>query len=527
MKVRRSLTGLGWCLGIVMGCQSATPTQPTSAGGAGDSSSNKGGGSSSVPGGGSSSSTAGTSSSSSRGGSGGTGSEGEGGRVSHGGTTSDPEVSLTLTRAGAQRSGVRGSDILVTAEGEGEAGTLSSIEVTLLDAAGNEVPFFDSDWSSVGDTGVGRAVPRTLPGVTPFEATAVIPGAGSEEDVATAVIALVDNQGRISNSKKVGVAELIERSLGEGCDPTGVSDYCSQGYSCADSTCVAGTSPMIDRGVYQQNVDGPIARLEGTDLESDVIMIRLNFLDESSNPVALDLDGDDLPESSYFEAQVGLTSHLGGFTYYNESTPSFADQVPRLGLTAIDSQSHESDMLELELSTLVRRASGETCDLGGFDACEDDTTCVANKSGANGTCTTAVSARRARCAAGRSIDPSTGATRVTGWMEGLSYWDPPSICLAASSAGRPEAVVRIHLTKAVSKLTLSTAQPETTVDTVLFVASDCDSLVDPGAIIDCNDNVEGFASELVLTDLVKGDYYAVIESVEPLGGSFGLSVVAE
>jgi len=493
-------------LALALACQTAAPTEENPEGEAG---------SSSVGGRGS--------------GDGGADSGRGGSSLNRAGTTSapDPEVAVHLLGAEARMSGLLGDDLMVNVEGEGTRGALTSLALTLLDDAGDELVVFDADRDGSLDTGTTWVVPLQRPTTASFFATGVLPGFGREPGLATVIVALVDHAGLLSESMEVPVLELPLRELDEDCDPEGVDDTCAQGYSCLGGVCSEGGPPVIERGAYQENPDGPITRLEGQDPDSDVTLARVDFLDEDDQPVFVDLDGDEIAESYYFETGYGLTNLDGTYAFFMQGTPTFALAVPRVAVTVVDSMGNQSGTEAYDLSVRMTRRSGQSCDLGGFDACEEGTTCVANTSGANGTCTTAVSARRNICAAAPIVEVGSGATRITGWMAGVSAWDAPSTCLPPLAIGRPEAVVRVRLTEGVESLWLSTDEPETQHDTVMFVAAGCDELADPALLLACNDDSGSMASEITLSDVEDGDYYVLIESVPAEEGAFGLSVLAE
>ncbi len=501
----------GWSLvcsllSLSLGCQTAAPTEDTPEGEAG---------SSSVGGRGA--------------GDGGADSGRGGGSLNRAGTTSapDPKVAVHLLGTEARMSGLLGDDLMVNVEGEGTRGALTSLAVTLLDDAGEELLVFDADRDGSVDTGTAWVVPLERPTTASFFATGILPGFGREQGLSTVIVALVDHAGLLSESMEVPVVEMPRRELGEDCDPAGVEDTCEQGYSCLGGVCSEGSPPTIERGAYQENRDGPVTRIEGQDPDSDVTLARVDFLDEDDQPVFVDLDGDEIAESYYFETIYGFTNFGGSYTFFMQGTPTFAAVVPRVAITIVDSMGNQSSTEAYDLSVRMTRSSGQTCDLGGFDGCEEGTTCVANTSGANGTCTTAVSARRNICAAAPLVEVGSGATRVTGWMEGVSAWDAPESCLSPLAIGRPEAVVRVRLTETVSSLSFSTNEPETQLDTVMFVAAGCDELAESASLLGCNDDGGSMASELTLSNLDQGDYYVVIESVPAEEGAFGLSVVAD
>jgi len=88
--------------------------------------------------------------------------------------------------------------------------------------------------------------------------------------------------------------------------------------------------------------------------------------------------------------------------------------------------------------------------------------------------------------------------------------------------GRPEGVARLHLAKAASTLTITTALPETTSDTILYLLPACAAA--DATPLGCNDDATGFSSTLTLTNVPAGDYAIVVDMAQPAGGRFGVQV---
>ena len=112
--------------------------------------------------------------------------------------------------------------------------------------------------------------------------------------------------------------------------------------------------------------------------------------------------------------------------------------------------------------------------------------------------------------------------RLTLRAEGASLWDPPAGCAALDPVNRPEAVARLRLTSPVDRLVISTAQPGTTFDTVLYLLPACG-----GEPVACNDDAAATAySELSLSNVAAGEYYLVVDAWAQ-GGVVELTVRTE
>jgi hypothetical protein len=122
-------------------------------------------------------------------------------------------------------------------------------------------------------------------------------------------------------------------------------------------------------------------------------------------------------------------------------------------------------------------------------------------------------------------DLSKDPLKITGTITGYSAWEPPETCMSATAARRPEAVIKLHLAKAATKLVLSSAEPETQIDTGIVVLSKCTAAMDTA--LACNDDTVGYSSSVTLTNPQAGDYFVIVESVQADGGSFGISATLE
>jgi hypothetical protein len=128
--------------------------------------------------------------------------------------------------------------------------------------------------------------------------------------------------------------------------------------------------------------------------------------------------------------------------------------------------------------------------------------------------------RRFSGAAARS--PSLWSTRRP---RSTSLWDPPAGCAFATEVNRPEAVIALTLGKAATTLTLSTAQPETNFDTVLYVLPSCATSL--GTALMLRRRLERLCLDADTEKCRAGTYYVVVDSAGAEGGQFGLSVTAQ
>lgn len=260
--------------------------------------------------------------------------------------------------------------------------------------------------------------------------------------------------------------------------------------------------------------------VEGFDRDDDLAEIALRFLDDAGEPVLVDLDHDGIAEADQLLADVRGSSTDGAVFFVFAPGEGFA--VDAVSIVLRDAGGDESDAYVAEAHPAPLRTAGATCDVRGFDRCSGS---VCLPSAGQHVCVDTWAARRAGYEAAPVIDPFA-TSHVVGVTGSLSLWDPPSGCSAASSG--PEAVVRLHLDRAVSRVVLSTEGDGSAFDTVMYV------LPSPSAsptLAWCEDDGtradRPWLSRLELRDLPRGDYVVVIDAASETGGPFELEVMAE
>ncbi len=445
--------------------------------------------------------------------------------LSAGGATISAQ--LTLSEVSARTVGRYGTDVALELSGEAPRDALLSVQVLLEDEDQNPVEFFDSDFDGAADSSEGYVLPAAWPNTDSFTLQVLVPEAGELEALSLLGVSLV---GKDRRQSKQLTAELSRQAVVQkngSCDPELVTNRCAEGFACSGEppTCREGTPPTLERAAYLRQADGPIMVAQGTDPDDDVILMLMEFLDSSSNPRLIDIDGDGEVDSDRFEAQQEFTAQSGAFSFYNHAAEGFEDGVPKVALTAIDSRGQQSERVSVSIATPSPRGVGQSCDTLGFAPCTTGNVCVEGSTKGSGTCTSTATGRANACAKAPTLDPENGSTLATGWLRGKGFWTGPEGCLPDIARPSPDAAVIVHLEQSASKVVLSTAEPETDLDTGLFVFSACDA---PDAeALACGDDGTGFAAELTLTDLAAGDYVVVVKAIQPSGGTFGLSVAVQ
>jgi hypothetical protein len=195
----------------------------------------------------------------------------------------------------------------------------------------------------------------------------------------------------------------------------------------------------------------------------------------------------------------------------------------------------------------VYKGSGSTCDPYGFVLCSAGTACSPGTVGATSKCTATSTLLKAECTNPTAISMN-GVLAAWGQATGPSMFDPPAGCSMPTAINRPESVLSLTLPDDANTLTLSTATPETNFDTILYLLRSCTPLPasqtdvgaadagtkDAGTIdagppgsLGCNDDSQGYASTLTVTNVPAGNYIVVVDSVEAQGGTFGLTITVQ
>ncbi len=513
MKIR-SASFLVSLLGFAVACGDlATPVDPMNSGGQG-SQAGSNGKSGNGSGGAGSRAGSGAGGASSH-----AGSAGKGGKGGKGGV--DEPSTLELTSVEAHVVGRNGDAVRFTVKGTQADSKVNSIAVTFADTDGAPVAVFNNDFDGEPESADGRVVLDAPVVDDTFTAVATLPVQKLGPLLATAKVQLVDTGDRLSNAKDATIGAQTQAKLGEACDATLLENRCDAGQSCSGmpATCTAGVAPdLLELKYFHGTAAGPLILARGTDPDDDMGSFHIELLDNSNMPVSVGTD----TMYNNIDTEAANWSSLGSFFAYVQPSEALeTDGVTKVRVTPMDSLGHSGSPLTATVSNQTRVSDGMACDTRGFIGCAVDSVCVVGMTPVSGKCTKAVTARTSACKAAPLLDPENGITAASGRISGSSLWDPPMGCNGADKTGRPEAVVRLHLTKVATKLVISTAQPETLQDTVLYLVKGC---TDQVSLDMCNDDTIGFSSTLELTDLAAGDYTIIIESGELSGGAYGVAV---
>ncbi|MBX3220523.1 MAG: hypothetical protein KF795_08400 [Labilithrix sp.] len=294
----------------------------------------------------------------------------------------------------------------------------------------------------------------------------------------------------------------------------------SDGAVASDAGPTSAAPPAIEKLAFVRTPSGPRILVAGTDPGARLESVWLDLLDDSGEPAAIDPDGDGVAESGQLEIAREAMDVLGPTFFFEiEGSIGLERFATRVVARAQERNGKMGEPLTAHFAPVAVHARGDACDLRGFDACADGLACAdATPAGVAGRCEDLESARARRCASAPVL--AIGA-KTSGSTGGASLWDPPDGCASASRRGRPEAVFRLHLPKAMPRVTIETLAGTTTFDSVITVLDGCGAAAKALA---CNDDDPPPISRVKLEDLAAGDYVVVVDSLERKGGAFELLV---
>ncbi|MBX3209340.1 MAG: hypothetical protein KF764_30180 [Labilithrix sp.] len=432
-----------------------------------------------------------------------------------------------VASASFRNVGRRGENIVIRIAGADAAMRTSAAHVRFTDAADAPVKALDTDWDGVADAAESTFhFDASTLGSASFEGTITIPSAFSPTSkIKKAFVALENESGTRSTEIAATMTFQALKVDNEPCDPDKIESRCEAGLACSGTPaiCQPGSAPALSKVGYFGGAS-PKMVFRGEEPDEDIASVSVEFLDNANNAKSVLLTGEGQDATSASFIRVDAEGSAFGTTFFVEAFPasSFVSQVPKIAATAVDRVGRTSSRVITPLATLPVRSLGQVCDADGFDTCAASAVCFPGVRSEKNICKAASTTRTQKCKDGPALDPAKGVTRAYGTVSGVSLWDAPTGCVPNDATGRPEAAIQLHLAAAAPSLTITTALPETTFDTAIYVIPACAS--SSAGALGCNDDMKGFASELTLKNVPAGDYTVVVESVQMRGGRFGVAV---
>jgi len=434
----------------------------------------------------------------------------------------------TLSNLTANVQGPQGLDLRVTVIGEDADKDIARLRVRLFDAQGRPLIAFRSALSDTPDTHETTLAFDTQSDVTnkaSILASATLRNLFATNDPASVEVSLIDAAALASPFVAAEVKPQTVNNIGEACDPEYSANRCAPGLGCRESQCQEGLAPEITKLAYLNGQGGTRILVSGTEPEDDIDSLLIEFLDLQGNSVTIDLDNDEVPESTSFELAAQSSSVDGKFFVRLDPSSEFEAQVKQIAVTPRDLFDHVGATKTSKLTASPVRSAGQGCDSLGYDTCNATSVCMVGANGTTYTCRDVNSVRKTECAAAPVL--LTDGTPIVGFASGSSLFDPPLGCSAGDSKGRPEGGARLALSSPAARLPLPTNLARTAFDTVLYLVAACGETA--AAPLGCADETPDVSAAATLElDLVPaGSYLVVIDSWGPGGGEFELSATVE
>lgn len=447
-------------------------------------------------------------------------------------TVPDP-LPPTLVSATAKQAGQFGDHVRFDVVGRDPEANAPYLRVALLDVDGAPVLRYDSDGDAQADSNE-TTLPMQVPVLGATDTAGILYIPDLQRFTFEAVrfeLALVDHQGLASDPLEVDLDVQDVLAQDAPCDPTYVDDRCQDGLSCRGEpapACTPGDAPAIGRAAYLNDALGPRVLVEGVDPDDDVDALRVDFLNDEGLGVAVDLDNDGTPDASHFVFDELRITREGSFFYRFDPSENFTTLVSRLAFQTTDRGGRTSERVERDLGPAPVKNIGADCDPRGFDVCRN-AVCNPGVVGVRNTCQSTSVAQRSACSDAPEVVPTVGPVSIRGTVSQPSRWDAPEGCLTGDPTMRADAVVKVVLERDVARLRISTGDPYSSFDSVLYLLTGCsDDPVGAWCRDDDYDAPRSWLARLTVENLPAGTYYLVVDSFQPIeSGDFQLDMIAE
>jgi len=435
-----------------------------------------------------------------------------------------------LESATLRQTGRFGHDVRIDVVGNDAEGDGVAVLVQLFDANGQGLPVDDSTSGAPDLSPTNVSLDKELAATAHSTSGTTLEGYfRTHPQVKSAKVSVIDDGGNVSSELTVSLVAEPVLQLGSPCDTMYLANRCADGLGCkgtAPATCQQGEAPTITQAGYYLDELGVRVLIAGKDPDDDVNGYTVQFLDTSNMPVSIDVDGDpQTPAESSFTTMVDVSAGNGNFFFRFDPGSDFSDNVKRVRITVSDLGNNNSAPVVKTLNDTDTspnstgapiRTVGAACDARGFDRCPANSVCgVASATATNTTCVQVSTARQRACTAAQVLNPFAGVTSVRGTVKTPSLYDTPDGCATNNPKYQADSVVKLTLTKPVTKLVLSTDHPFTSFDTAVYLLNKCDTAP---TLAWCDDQQPSTAmnSSLAVLELSGSfpaqDYYVVIDS---------------
>jgi hypothetical protein len=192
-------------------------------------------------------------------------------------------------------------------------------------------------------------------------------------------VAVVDSGNLVSNSTQVSLEQAPVLAEGLLCDPDELQNICHTGYYCAQNRrmCTAGQAPvLVQIGFFERdnNAEKRIA-IQATDANNDIALLTLEFLNSSSQPVVVNIQG---TQRSSMVFNTPQETHKPDF-YKLIRSQTLSTEVTHIAVTLKDRTGLTSQRWVTDLKTMPVSAQGNPCDAQRrFNTCAQGLMCEPN-----------------------------------------------------------------------------------------------------------------------------------------------------
>ena len=437
--------------------------------------------------------------------------------------------SAVLDSATAHVIGRRGRDVRITLTAHDPNKAIAAVMVRLLDASGTELDGFDSHQSGALDSSTGPATfDSVVFGSQNVNATASLPSLELRiPSIASIGVSLRDIAGGASNEIVASLGTQTALNSGDACDTSYVDSRCPDTLYCATGpspTCTAAPPPQVTQLAFLTNDAGSILRVKGTELGDDLGNLHIAFLDGGGGSISIPLDGENSSPVDSFDFATSIDdSHNGAFFMAIQPAQDFAQLCTQISTIPSDITGAVGAAAMAKSTPVPVRGLGVACDLQGFDLCAANTVCAPSTNSAVNTCAQLASTQSAACKAAPVLTPTGNALTTFAHTGKTSLWNAPSGCSSNNPVNKPVGLAQLHLSAAAPSITLTTDNPGTDFDTILYVLPNC-AATSAGALGCDDDTAVGVTSTLTLKNLAAGNYTVVIGAFDQAGGNYQLTV---
>ncbi len=427
------------------------------------------------------------------------------------------------------------TSVLFTDLGSNNAGVVLKGTDTDGDVTGYQLELLNSGGTPItltgGVTSITRGFDQDLTGKTTWRGSEQIGLGATLGPMVTSIrVRALDAAGLMSDPLTVAKTAPAMVAAGLACETDGRENVCTTGLVCQGtpaSTCQTPVAPVIGASDNAGLTLATGARrlvVNASDADGDASRLVVTFLDAANAPVMVDGDGSGAPETpSIFPFSQVIGNGIAPTLYRRELAMNLFAAAPGSTITQADIQVRDAGMrlsntVRVTFSALPTPADTAACDPRRYiNECAVATPpLVCSGNGTAGTCGTLVAAQTAACTGATALTLGTPVTGVI--TTGPDRWSPS--CDNPASGGS-EKVYSLAVA-ALSDLRVSTDFPETDIDSLIYVTSNCGAtLTELGCTDDVDIDAGNFKTDGFISNVAAGNVFVIVDSYNVLPNTTG------